>query len=153
MANNKSIQFLRKTSGAVTDDDIKSLLPGQPLVDFPNRKLIIGTPTSASNPSSAIEFTSKLYMHVITIKTMSSTFIVEVLSTIPNSEPFEDKTALKGKRLQANGFYISDTVQRTILSVYIKNVDTVSITYFTDLLIQKSTDDHISDVSDDVYEI
>ena len=95
-------------------------------------------------------------MHVITIKTTSSTFVVEVLSTIPNSEPFEDKTALVGKRLQANGFYIDSSLgtdQRTILKVYIKDVDRVLITYFTDFLIQKSTDDHISDVSDDVYEI
>ena len=53
MANNKSIQFLRK-QGAPTTGEIQSLLPGQPLVDFANKALYIGTPTSASDPTNGM---------------------------------------------------------------------------------------------------
>ena len=56
MANNKSIQFLRKTSGAVTDDDIKSLLPGQPLIDFTTGILYVGTKDSGTTPGLALKY-------------------------------------------------------------------------------------------------
>ena len=42
MANNKSIQLLRK-NGAPTTQEQNSLLPGQPLYDITNNHLYIGT--------------------------------------------------------------------------------------------------------------
>ena len=48
MANNKSIQLLRK-NGAPTSAELRGLLDGQPLYDKANNKLYIGNGGGATN--------------------------------------------------------------------------------------------------------
>lgn len=66
MANNKSIQLLRK-NGEPTNTELKDLLPGQPLFDMVNGKLYIGKGDEEYSTISGFNHFIKLYNDDISI--------------------------------------------------------------------------------------